>query len=120
MFLEFQTTGGPLFVNADKIVSYQHDDEQEFTTLQTSDGGAYAVLEHPTMITKALETHTCVLRVLELHVVPESDPRGINPDVVSIDRGAEGGSSTKVVVRDLSGQVLGEWETDHRGAHTPS
>jgi hypothetical protein len=120
VFVEFQTTRGLLTLNADKIVSYQHMDEDECTLIQTSDGGAYSVLEHPTQIKKALETHTCVVPVLEtgLHVVPGHG----NVDVhqVAVDEAEVDGDRTKVVVRDMTGQVLGQWETDRDGNHTPS
>jgi hypothetical protein len=123
MFLEFQTNGGPLFVNADKIVSYQHDDGREYTVLQTSDGGMFAVLEHPYMITKALETHTCVVRVLELQVAPQQEPellRGRSFDKVTIDEDVVDSKPVHVTVRDGDGYVLGQWETHDRGHHTPS
>jgi hypothetical protein len=120
MFLEFSTAGGPLFVNADNISAYQRHGGQEATVLRMSDGGILAVLEHPYMITKALETHTCVVRVLDvpnLQRVPQQKPLDIGQLTVE-EEVAEGGGGVRVTARDGDGYVLGQWETNDRG-HQP-
>jgi hypothetical protein len=112
MFLVFSTTQGPVTINADRIISYWHDPENQSTEIRLSDGGMIVVLEHPQIITEALETHTCVVPVLRMHIVPK-------PEVGPVLEERDHGDSVRVQVR-VDGQPVAAWETSRDGSHTPA
>ena len=119
MFLVFQTTDGELTVNADTVVSYRHDSTRELTELCTVDGSCYAVLEHPVMIRKALETHTCVIDVLHLHVTPQLEENGIDVQEIDVTAHNDPGPRTLIQVK-VDGKPVASWETSEDGQHHPT